>query len=91
MRRLLAVAAGAAALTAVARRVADFRPLPVHVPDADLDGLDADGAAARLAELVRIPTVSTPAAEHRDPPCLFRQEPAVGRRLPCGGTRCRRA
>ena len=66
MRRLLAVAAGGAALTAVARRVAGFRPLPVHVPDADLDGLDADGAAARLAELVRIPTVSTPAAEDRD-------------------------
>ncbi len=60
------MAAGAAALTAVARRVADFRPLPVHVPDADLDGLDADGAAARLAELVRIPTVSTPASEDRD-------------------------
>jgi carboxypeptidase PM20D1 len=66
VRRLLAVAAGGAAVTAVARRVAGFRPLPVHVPDPDLDGLDADGAAARLAELVRIPTVSTPASEDRD-------------------------
>jgi carboxypeptidase PM20D1 len=67
VKRLLAVAAGAAAVTAVTRRVAGFRLLPVHVPDADLDGLDADAAAARLAELVRIPTVSTPAREDRDP------------------------
>ena len=66
MKRLLAVAAGGAALSAAARRVAGFRPAPVHVPDADLDGLDADAAAARLAELVRIPTISARSPEDRD-------------------------
>ncbi|PWW21948.1 carboxypeptidase PM20D1 [Geodermatophilus normandii] len=53
------VAAGAAA---VARRVARFRPLEAPVPPADASGLDADAAAARLGELIRIPTVSS-----RDP------------------------
>jgi len=42
-----------------ARRIDRFRPAPVDVPAPDLDGLDADAAAARLAELIRIPTVSS--------------------------------
>ncbi|MGY1717348.1 M20/M25/M40 family metallo-hydrolase [Geodermatophilus sp. SYSU D01106] len=49
------VAAGGVAL---ARRVARFRPAPAAVPPADATGLDADAAAARLGELIRIPTVS---------------------------------
>ncbi len=53
----------AAALAGAAvRRVARFRPVEVAVPPADGTGLDADSMAARLAELVRIPTVSS-----RDP------------------------
>ncbi|MGY1635354.1 M20/M25/M40 family metallo-hydrolase [Geodermatophilus sp. SYSU D00742] len=62
MRGALAAAACGAAVSAAARRVARFRPPEVTAPPADLDGLDADAAAARLAELVRIPTVSS-----RDP------------------------
>jgi carboxypeptidase PM20D1 len=62
--RTAALVAGgvAAAAAAAARRVARFRPLEAPVPPADATGLDADAAAARLAELVRIPTVSA-----RDP------------------------
>ncbi|MGR6966916.1 M20/M25/M40 family metallo-hydrolase [Geodermatophilus sp. URMC 61] len=62
MKRALAAAACGAAVSAAARRVARFRPPEVLPSPADLDGLDADAAAARLAELVRIPTVSS-----RDP------------------------
>jgi carboxypeptidase PM20D1 len=47
---------------AAARRVARFRPDRVEVPPADLSAVDGEAAAARLAELVRIPTVSS-----RDP------------------------
>ncbi len=64
MRRPLALAGTAvvaAAAGATARRVARFRPAGTTVAPVDLAGLDADGAAARLAELIRIPTVS-----HRD-------------------------
>ena len=50
------VAAGAAA---AAWRVARFRPAASPVPPADASGLDANAAAARLGELVRIPTVSS--------------------------------
>jgi carboxypeptidase PM20D1 len=64
-RLILAAACGAAGAT-VARRVAGFRPQPVSAPDPDLDGLDADSAAERLAELVRIPTISTRDAAERD-------------------------
>ena len=59
MKRALLVAACGAAASVAARRVAAFRPHPVDVPPADLAGLDGDAAAARLAELVRIPTVSS--------------------------------
>ena len=59
MKRLLAAAATGTAAAVVARRVSRFRP-PVTAPEpADLDGLDADAAATRLAELVRIPTISS--------------------------------
>ncbi|WP_199580084.1 M20/M25/M40 family metallo-hydrolase [Blastococcus sp. TBT05-19] len=59
MRRLIALAATAAAVGTSARRVARFRP-PQDQPVAlDLTGLDAEGAANRLAELIRIPTVSS--------------------------------
>ena len=56
---LVAAAACGAAVTVAARRVAGFRPPEVAPEAADLDGLDADAAAGRLAELVRIPTVSS--------------------------------
>jgi len=56
-RAAVAAACGAAAVS-VARRVARFRPPEVSPAPADLEGLDADAAAARLAELVRIPTIS---------------------------------
>ncbi|MFW3169780.1 M20/M25/M40 family metallo-hydrolase [Geodermatophilus sp. CPCC 206100] len=59
--RLLLAAAGVAA-AAAARRVARFRPEPADVVPADATGLDADAAAARLGELIRIPTISS-----RDP------------------------
>lgn len=63
MRRALAVTAACAAAAAGARsavrRVAEFRPAEPDVPPVDLDGLDADAAADRLAELIRIPTVSS--------------------------------
>ncbi|WP_346621101.1 M20/M25/M40 family metallo-hydrolase [Blastococcus montanus] len=59
MRRTLALAAAAAAATTTARRVARFRPDDRPVPPVDLTGLDADAAAGRLAELIRIPTVSS--------------------------------
>ena len=62
MRRALLAAAGGTAVSAAARRVARFRPPEVTPDPADLDGLDADAAAERLAELVRIPTISS-----RDP------------------------
>jgi carboxypeptidase PM20D1 len=54
----LAALGSAAAVATVVRRVARFRPVEVAVPPADATGLDADAAAARLAELIRIPTVS---------------------------------
>ncbi|MGY1609797.1 M20/M25/M40 family metallo-hydrolase [Geodermatophilus sp. SYSU D00700] len=62
--RVAPAVAGCAAAVAVtaARRVARFRPVEDPVPPADDTGLDADAAAARLAELIRIPTVSS-----RDP------------------------
>ncbi len=62
--RVAPVALGCAAAVgaAAARRVARFRPLHTPVPPADAAGLDPDAAAARLGELVRIPTVSS-----RDP------------------------
>jgi carboxypeptidase PM20D1 len=47
---------------AAVRRVSRFRPAQPEVPPADLSAVDGDGAAARLAELIRIPTVSS-----RDP------------------------
>ncbi|WP_324275400.1 M20/M25/M40 family metallo-hydrolase [Blastococcus brunescens] len=59
MRRALLAAACGAAGAVAARRVARFRPPEGAPGPADLDGLDADAAAARLAELVRIPTIST--------------------------------
>ncbi len=70
---LLGTAAAGAA--AAARRVARFRPDPHPVPPADDAGLDADAAAARLAELVRIPTVSSrdPAAVDRAAFARFRE------------------
>ncbi|WP_155858788.1 M20/M25/M40 family metallo-hydrolase [Candidatus Blastococcus massiliensis] len=61
MRRplvLAGAAAAAAAAGATARRVSRFRPAEASGAPVDLSGLDADGAAARLAELIRIPTVS---------------------------------
>jgi carboxypeptidase PM20D1 len=64
-RALLAAAAGTAAAVAV-RRVARFRPHPVEVPPADLGGLDGDAAAGRLAELIRIPTISSRSADEVD-------------------------
>jgi carboxypeptidase PM20D1 len=59
VKRALVAAACGAAVSAAVRRVARFRPPEVTPSPADLDGLDADAAAARLAELVRIPTVSS--------------------------------
>ncbi|TFV64845.1 UNVERIFIED_ORG: M20/M25/M40 family metallo-hydrolase [Bacillus sp. AZ43] len=59
MRGVLVAAACGAAVTAVARRVARFVPPDVSPAPADLEGLDAAAAAERLAELVRIPTVSS--------------------------------
>ncbi|MGY1787566.1 M20/M25/M40 family metallo-hydrolase [Geodermatophilus sp. SYSU D00698] len=58
----LLLGAAAAAGAAAARRVARFRPVPAPVEPADASGLDPDAAAARLAELIRVPTVSS-----RDP------------------------
>ncbi len=61
MRRPLALAASAVLVTAAgatAQRISRFRPAEAAVAPADLTGLDADGAAGRLAELIRIPTVS---------------------------------
>jgi carboxypeptidase PM20D1 len=55
---LMAAATGTAASVA-ALRVSRFRPPAGAADPADLEGLDADAAAARLAELVRIPTVSS--------------------------------
>ena len=65
MRRglVLAVSGAAAVVTTRAvRRVARFVPDDPPADPLDLTGLDADAAAARLAELIRIPTVSS-----RDP------------------------
>lgn len=62
MRRPLALAGTAALATAVgttARRVARFRPATTAVAPVDLAGLDAGGMAARLSELIRIPTISS--------------------------------
>jgi carboxypeptidase PM20D1 len=62
---LLAAACGVV-VSVAARRVTRFRP-PEGTPEpADLEGLDADAAAARLAELVRIPTISTRDPGERD-------------------------
>ncbi|SOE00110.1 M20/M25/M40 family metallo-hydrolase [Blastococcus haudaquaticus] len=75
MRAALVAAACGAAVTAAARRVARFRPPEVHPDPADLDGLDAEAAAERLAELVRIPTISsrTPGEVDTEAFELFRQ------------------
>jgi carboxypeptidase PM20D1 len=62
VKGVLVAAACGAAVSVAARRVARFRPPEVTPDPADLDGLDADAAAGRLAELVRIPTISS-----RDP------------------------
>lgn len=61
MSRALRLAGAGAALGLVtaARRVAAFRPPAVACEPADVDGLDADAAATRLAELIRIPTISS--------------------------------
>ncbi|MGY1915067.1 M20/M25/M40 family metallo-hydrolase [Blastococcus sp. SYSU DS0973] len=59
MKRTLAAVAAAATATTTARRVARFRPEDRDVVPVDLAGLDADAAAGRLAELIRIPTVSS--------------------------------
>ncbi len=66
MKGAVLVAACGVAVSAAARRVAAFRPHAVDVPPPDQDGLDADAAAARLAELVRIPTVSSRNADEVD-------------------------
>lgn len=61
MRRPLLLAGAAAAAVAAGaatRRVSRFRPAEALGDVVDLGGLDADAAAARLAELIRIPTVS---------------------------------
>ncbi|HLM05748.1 MAG TPA: M20/M25/M40 family metallo-hydrolase [Blastococcus sp.] len=58
MRTLLPAACGVA-VSLAARRVARFRPPTTSTEPADLDGLDADSAAERLAELVRIATISS--------------------------------
>ena len=58
----LLLGSAAAIAGATLRRVARFRPVEVAVAPADGAGLDADAMADRLAELVRIPTVSS-----RDP------------------------
>ncbi len=59
MKGALLAAACGAAVSVTARRVARFRPPEVTPDPADLDGLDAEAAARRLAELVRIPTISS--------------------------------
>ncbi len=68
-------AAGTAGAAAAVRRVARFRPDPEPVAPADATGLDADAAAARLGELIRIPTVSSrdPAAVDRAAFARFRE------------------
>lgn len=58
MKRAVLAACAAAAGTAVARRVAAFRPEDDAVVAEDLTGLDAGAMAGRLAELIRIPTES---------------------------------
>ncbi|WP_369255929.1 M20/M25/M40 family metallo-hydrolase [Geodermatophilus amargosae] len=55
----LLLGSAAAGAAAGARRIARFRPVDAAVPPADATGLDAGAAAARLAELIRIPTVSS--------------------------------
>jgi carboxypeptidase PM20D1 len=59
---------------AAGRRIAAFRPSAPEVPPAETSGLDAGAAAERLAELVRIPTVSSrdDAAVDRDAFARFR-------------------
>ncbi|TQN38155.1 carboxypeptidase PM20D1 [Blastococcus colisei] len=66
MKGALLAAACGAAVSVAARRVARFRPPETFPEPADLDGLDADAAAGRLAELVRIPTISSRDPEERD-------------------------
>lgn len=63
-----------AAGVAAGRRIAAFRPSDVEVAPADPTGLDAYAAAGRLAELIRIPTVSArgPGAVDRDASARFR-------------------
>ncbi|MGY2126856.1 M20/M25/M40 family metallo-hydrolase [Blastococcus sp. SYSU DS0617] len=75
MRRPLALAGSAAAATAIgatARRVARFRPEGTPATPVDLDGLDAEAAAGRLAELIRIPTVSYRDRSEIDEPAFER-------------------
>ena len=72
MKRVLLAAATGAAVSVVARRVSRFQP-PAAAPEpADLEGLDADAAAARLAELVRIPTISSRHPGEVDPAAFAR-------------------
>jgi carboxypeptidase PM20D1 len=66
VRGRLAVSAAAAAALVAGRRVARFRPPQLDVPAADLDGLDAEAAGRRLAELIAIPTVSSRTAADVD-------------------------
>ena len=68
-------AAGLAAAGLVARKVARFRPLPASAREPDLDGVDGEAAAHRLAELLRIPTVSSRNPAEVDPAAFaaFRQ------------------
>jgi carboxypeptidase PM20D1 len=56
----------AAGLARSARRVAAFQPPAADPQPADLDGLDATAAAERLAELIRMPTISSRDADEVD-------------------------
>ena len=62
MRRVLALA-GVVAAASSARRVSRFTADAPVVEPADLGDVDGDAAAERLAQLVRIPTISRDAAE----------------------------
>ncbi|TYP83810.1 M20/M25/M40 family metallo-hydrolase [Blastococcus xanthinilyticus] len=81
MRRTIALAAAAAATTA-ARRVARFRPDDRPVEPVDLTGLDADAAAGRLAELIRIPTVSSRDRSQVDPAVFERYRACLAELYP---------
>jgi carboxypeptidase PM20D1 len=74
VRGVVPMAAAAAAGLAV-HRVARFRPIAAPGAAPDLEGLDGDAAAHRLAELLRIPTVSSRDPAEVDPAAFeaFRQ------------------